>query len=274
MLVLPDGRLLYARGDNLEPAYDGLSAPQDPASTLSKLLIVDGDSGTVEIAASGLRNVQHMTYADAAQSRILFSDIGWTVAEEINAISVPDLTETGTVENFGWGRNADRKAREGTFYVSEGPESAAYVTGSAPIGERGFVQPFAQFGREGRSGFFAVTGPVVSDVSFDRIGVLFGDLVNGELYATLVGAEGPLNDVFSVALVDSDGAPTDLRTLVGLPRIDLRFFAFPDGSAGLMSERSGGLYRLTEIASVPLPAGALLLALALAALGAVRRRRV
>ncbi|EPX86041.1 hypothetical protein [Salipiger mucosus] len=273
MLVLPNGDLLYARGDNLSQHYDGLSAPQDPGSTLSKLLVIDGETGAVEVAAMGIRNVQHMTYADDTRERIVFSDIGWTVAEEINAIAVSDLTDTATVENFGWGRNADGFAREGSFYVSEGPESEAEVVGIAPPGEVGFHQPFAQFGREDRDDFFAVSGPVTSASSFSDIGMLFGNLVEGDLYATLAGAEGTLNDVYSVALVDGTGAETTLQALLGRSRIDLRFFNFADGSAGLMSERSGDIFRLSEIiVPVPLPAGGVLLLGALAGLLGTRRR--
>lgn len=250
MLVLPDGRLLYARGDNLDFNYDGLAAPQDPGSTLSKLLILDPATQGVEVAAMGIRNSQHMTYADATQNTVLFSDIGWTVAEEINEIAVADLIDGTIIENFGWGRNADGNAREGGFYVSEGPESTATALGQAPMPEAGFTQPFAQFGRDGYAGYFAVSGPVVSATSFLDIGMLFGDLVRGVLFATLDGASSTFNDVYKVRLVDTAGQPTDLQSLLGVSRIDPRFFNFADGSAGLLSERTGDVFLLTEIAAV------------------------
>ena len=249
MLVLPDGRLLYARGDNLDFNYDGLAAPQDPGSTLSKLLILNPATQSVEVAAMGIRNSQHMTYADAAQNTVLFSDIGWTVAEEINEIAVADLIDDTVIENFGWGRNADGNAREGSFYVSEGPESTATALGQAPMPEAGFTQPFAQFGRDDYAGYFAVSGPVVSATSFLNIGMLFGDLVRGVLFATLDGASGTFNDVYKVGLVDTAGQPTDLQSLLGVSRIDPRFFNFADGSAGLLSERTGDVFLLTEIAA-------------------------
>lgn len=273
MLVLPDGRLLFARGDNLTPTYNGLEAPQDQGSTLGALVIVDGTTGAVEVAAKGLRNVQRMSY-DASGETIVFSDIGWTVAEEIDTVAVADLVDTATVENFGWGVAPDGKAREGTFYVNEGPEPQAEATGVAPVPEPGFLQPFAQFGREERQGLFAVTGPVLSETSFTTIGMLFGDLAEGDLYATLAGAGGTLNDVFHVGLLDANGQPTTLQDLFGIARIDLRFFNFADGGAGLMSERTGGIYRITQVATaVPLPASGLLLLLALGGAGALRRRR-
>jgi hypothetical protein len=250
MLVLPDGRLLYARGDNLDQNYDGLAAPQNPGSTVGKLLILDPATKAVEVAAMGVRNPQHMTYADATQNTLLFSDIGWTVAEEINKIAVADLIDGTIIENFGWGRNADGNAREGGFYVSEGPEYTATALGQAPIPEAGFTQPFAQFGRDGYAGYFAVSGPVVSATSFLGIGMLFGDLVRGVLFATLDGASGTFNDVYKVGLVDTTGQPTDLQSLLGVSRVDPRFFNFADGSAGLLSERTGDVFLLTEIAAV------------------------
>jgi hypothetical protein len=250
MLVLPDGRLLYARGDNLHQDYDGLAAPQNTGSTLAKLLVLDPATQGVEVAAMGVRNPQHMTYADATQNTILFSDIGWTVAEEINEIAVADLMDGTVIENFGWGRNADGNAREGGFYVSEGPEGTAL--GQAPVGEAGFRQPFAQFGRDDYDGWFAVSGPVVSGTSFLDIGMLFGDLVRGKLFATLDSASGTFNDVYNVGLVDTAGQPTDLQSLLGISRIDPRFFNFADGSAGVLSERTGDVFRLTEIAAADL----------------------
>lgn len=255
MLVLPDGQLLYARGDQLSPDFDGLSAPQDPASTVSKLLLIDTDTGASTIAAQGLRNVQRLTFTDETQSEIAFADIGWQVAEEINTLPLADLLDTTEVENFGWGRNADGNAREGTFYVNTGPEAVAAAIAQAPTDEAGFVQPFAQFGREGHDGFFAVSGPVASSVSFNAIGLLFGDLASGALFATLEGAQGSNNDVFRVAVQAPDGSASTYAALFGDARDEPRFFNFADDSAGVLFERSGGLFRITEV-SAAVPIGA------------------
>ena len=275
MLVLPDGRLLYARGDQLRPDYNGLEAPQDPGSTVSKLIAIDPDTGGTEILAQGLRNVQRLTYLDAARTEIAFADIGWQVAEEINTVAVADLIDTAEIENFGWGVAADGLAREGTFYVNDGPEDVAAAIGVAPLGEAGFVQPFAQFGREG-DGFFAVSGPVVSDVSFTTIGMLFGDLASGSLYATLAGASGIANEVYSVGVEGPDGVRTTLWGLFGDERDDVRFFNFADMGAGLLLERSGRMFRIEQIAmaAVPIPSGGwpLLLVLTGGALAGCRKR--
>jgi hypothetical protein len=278
MLVMPDGSLLYARGDNLRPEFDGLSAPQELGSSVSKLVLIDTDTGASEIVGQGLRNVQRLTYTDETKTQIAFADIGWQVAEEINQVSVADLVDTSIVENFGWGRNADGNAREGTFYVNEGPEAVAMAIGEAPLNEAGFVQPFAQFGREDRTGFFAVSGPVASSVSFDAIGFLFADLASGDLFATAAGATGTGNDVFSVMVKGTDGLPTTISDYFGLgtQRDDPRFFNFADNSAGVLFEKSGAIYRINEVSAitaVPLPASGLLLATMLAFGGIASRSR-
>lgn len=166
MLALPDGNLLLATGDNLGFDRDGLAEPQDSASHLGKLLLIDAQTGQTTVAAKGVRNVQRLAYADPGRSRVVFADIGSTTAEEINGISVADLTDTGAIENFGWGRNADGNAREGTFYIDAGAGSPGggepQAIGAAPVPEAGVRQPYAQFGHEGRA-FVAVSGPVTSD---------------------------------------------------------------------------------------------------------------
>ena len=276
MLVLPDGDLLYARGDHLRPTFDGLSAPQELDTSVSKLLLIDPDTGSSEIVGQGLRNVQRLTYADEARTQIAFADIGWQVAEEINQVSVSDRLDTSTVENFGWGRNADGNAREGTFYVNSGPESEAMAIGEAPVDEAGFIQPFAQFGREDRPGFFAVSGPVASTESFDAIGLLFGDLASGDLFATAAGATGTNNEVFSVLVRAPDGTLTTISELFDISRDDPRFFNFADNSAGVLFERSGTIFRITEvgqISPVPLPASGLLFAVLMGMGGVYSRSR-
>ena len=247
LIVMPDGRLAYTTGYNLP---FGLSH-------LSKLLIVDPATGGVEVAAKGLRNVQHIQRT-VEPSGIAFADIGGVTAEEVNFISWSDVLDTSTIENFGWGRNADGLAREGTFYVGEGvpfrlgdepaPESAA------PVPEPGFRQPLAQYGR----GFFnpfnfvAASGPAVSNKSFQQISLVIGDLANGQLYATtdkITGTDVPL---FLVNLVDGDGnAIGNTLNVLGpnqdpLVRVDPRFFLFPNGEAGVLLEATGDFYVLTE----------------------------
>ncbi len=254
MIVTPDGRLVYTTGDNLPFGMDGRRAPQDDQSHLSKLLIIDPATGGVEVAAKGLRNVQHIQRT-VEPSGIAFTDIGGVTAEEVNFISWSDALDTSTIENFGWGRNADGLAREGTFYVGEGvpfklgdqPEAV----GAAPVPEPGFRQPLAQYGRGALSpfNFVAAAGPVVSNKSFREISLVLGDLPTGEVYATtdkITGTDVPLS---RVNLVDTDGNPVgptnSFNDLAG-GRSDPRFFLFPNGRAGVLLEASGEFYTLNE----------------------------
>ncbi len=278
MLVLPDNRLVYTRGDNQGAESDGLSAPQDPTSTLGAMLLIDGQTKEVQVAAKGLRNVQQMNFVGPDKIRIAFSDIGRTVAEEINVIEIDDLSDITKVENFGWGRNADRNAREGTFYIDDGQNSSAMTFDPIliEVPEPGFISPYAQFGREDQTGFFAVSGPIASTVSFTSIDLLFGDLVSGTLYATKSPVGDVLNEVFRVSVVDALGEPTTLKELLRFNRADLRLFNFADGGAGLLLEQMGDLYRLSEvtIAAIPLPSALLLLGSGCLVLLRLRRRQI
>jgi hypothetical protein len=273
MLGLPDGRVLFATGDNLPFGLDGRGPAQDTAEHVSKLIVVDPLTGASEIVAKGVRNVQRLAWADEARERIAFADIGGVTAEEVNVVALADLLDGTEVENFGWGRNPDGKAREGTFHIGPGQgitggEPAA--TGVAPVPEAGFLQPVAQWGRSDPDAFVAISGPVTSALSFDRITSLFGDLPSGDLMATLAPLTGVANPVYSVALEDAAGAPVSLFDLAG-GRPDPRFFTLPDGGAGVLLERTGALYRLTETAPIPLAPTAPLILSALACL-ALRRR--
>jgi hypothetical protein len=254
LIVMPDGRLAYTTGDNLPFGMEGRRAPQDDSSHLSKLLIVDPATGGVEVAAKGLRNVQHMqrTFHPAG---IAFTDIGGVTSEEANFISWSDFLDTSTIENFGWGRNADGLAREGTFYVGEGTAfklgDQPMATGLAPVPEPGFRQPLAQYGRGFLSpfNFVAASGPAVSDKSFHQISMVIGDLANGQVYATTDQISGLNVQLFLVNLVDttgdSVGPNNSLNDLAG-GRSDPRFFLFPKGEAGVLLEATGDFYFLTE----------------------------
>ena len=80
--------------------------------------------------------------------------------------------------------------------------------------------------------------------------------------------------MFAVNLVDIFGDPTTLLALNDRSRDDPRFFQFADGGAGVLLERSGKIYRLTELkpSVVPLPAAGWLLIGSVGGIFLLRRR--
>lgn len=287
MLTLPDGRLLFAAGDNIPPDSNGRAPAQDYSAHVSKLLIIDPGATDpdqiVAVAAKGVRNVQALFYTDAGKTKIAFADIGGVTAEEINVIDVADLIDTATVENFGWGEATDGLAREGTFHVGtdeifgDGP----LATGVGPDPEQGFLQPYAQIGRELESSI-AISGPVTLASSFNTLVSVFSDLTNGRVYGTLAPLEGTAVPVFEITLWDVAGNITSLPFLANPDnprRSDPRFFKFADGTAGVLIERTGVLYTLTQTSilpgslPVPLPAADWMLLAGLASMTVACRRR-
>ena len=239
-----DNTLIFATGDNGDSGEDGLTFTQDVTNHLGKLVRINVSTGATEIVAIGMRNVQRLIVdTNGGDPHLIAVDIGGWIAEEINAIPLDHLLSGSTRPNCGWGRHpADGRAREGTFYI----DASGAAIGGAPA-EAGFVQPIAQFGREGADAIGA-TGPVASARSFRLIRYLLGDLPSGSLYA-LVSAPALTTpqSVFHVSLVDSARRAVTLKELAGGGRPDPRFFNFPDGSAGVLLETTGEFYRLTEI---------------------------
>lgn len=256
MLTLGDGRIVFATGDALPLGADGRRAAQDPNEIPGKILIIDPDDGAITVAAIGVRNVQHMEYVageDGDEPLIGFADIGGVTAEEINYVSLAALLDTTHIENFGWGRNADGMAREGTFYVGPGipvTTTEPAMVGTAPVPEPGFIQPQAQYGRHDLNalGGVAVSGPVTSVESFEAIKAAWSDLASGRLYATTSKLTATNAPVVAVNLIDESGRPyARFQDMRDQDRVDPRLFRFPDGSAGVLFEATGEYFRLTEV---------------------------
>jgi hypothetical protein len=243
MTVVDDGAVLFSPGDNGDSYEDGRDYSQDPAHHLAKILRINPADGATRIVAVGVRCSQRLAaYRIGGESWLTFVDPGGWISEELNAIKLTDLLDGAAPANFGWGRSAaDGQAREGTLYIDKLGNSVGRIAGPEP----GFRSPIAEFGREEASAI-AITGPVHSDMSFSRISFLFGDLVSGALYAITGPPAASGQDVLRVNLVDSQTRPITLGSLAGNLRPDPRFFNFPDGSAGLLIERTGDFYRLTE----------------------------
>jgi len=221
-------------------------------------------SGSYEVVAKGVRNSQQMTIQrkDKAKGndKLVFMDIGGVTAEEVNRIRLKKIERSTTIDNFGWGRSyADGKTREGTFYV--GPGSGGNLgtdppcEGPAPVPEKGFVQPWIQFGRTATDFFYGISGFVVSE-KFDKLSLVWTEFNTGLVLGTT--GDDKLSTGYKIRLYD-----TDMNEMVNgfndlvfeelgevfYYRGDPRPFRYPDGSAGVFIERTGSFYKLTEIVS-------------------------
>jgi len=244
LLVLDDGTLLATTGDNGDAFEDGRQYPQDPLNHLGKILRIDPFNQTATVVALGVRNVQRLFLdPNNGDPRLEFIDIGGSIAEELNTISLFDLLAPATLPNFGWGRNAaDQRAREGTFYIDQG----GATVGTAPQPDPGFLQPVAQFGREGAT-LVGASGPIGGSIaSFSQLTSLFSDLVSGRLYGTTAGGSTSQQTVYEVSIADASGQQITLAGLAG-GRPDPRMFLFPDGTAGVLLEKTGDFFRVTEL---------------------------
>ena len=241
LVVLPDGAVLMAIGDNGDSYEDGRSFSQDPSLHLAKLVRIDPSNGATAIVGLGVRCVQRLVVSGSgADARLSFTDPGGWISEELNSVALGELGSAQPI-NFGWGRGVGGKSREGTFYIDQTGNSLEKI--QTP--EAGMSEPVAEFGREGARAV-AISGPVMSTTSFTRITALFGDLVSGGVFAVTSPLTVKRQPVYRVGLVTPDGKAVTLKDLAGGERPDPRFFNFPDGTAGMLLERTGTFYRLTE----------------------------
>ena len=240
LALLPDQAILFAPGDNGDSYEDGGAYSQDPAIPLSKLIRIDPATGAVTTVAVGLRAVQRLViYGQGADARVNFVDPGGWVAEELNSVLVSDVIGASAPPNFGWGRATDGRSREGTFFINGFGSS----TGRIPPTDAGFVAPVAEFGRE-RAALVAGSGPVWSASWGPRITMLLGDLVSGSVMAVTKPLSDMRQSVYRVSFETTDGKTVTLKELARGDRPDPRFFNFPDGSAGVLLERTGEFWRL------------------------------
>ena len=283
--TLPNGNLLYSPGDCTVFGVDGRYAPQLDDEWCGKIhVLYPNKTGKYKTVAKGVRNSQQMRLykekngkspkgnkdgkkTKAGKLRVAFMDIGGVTAEEVNSFNLGKLLQTKDgLTNFGWGRSIeDGKAREGTFYVGNG---IAGVLGTQPvctmnteIGEEGYVQPWIQFGRTANDIFYAISSLAIPSTS-DDVELLWTEFNTGILMGTPAKAQDPDEytgpaPAYKYKLFDTDGT-TELSALndlvqkelgdVGYYRGDARLFHYPDGSVGVLIERTGVFYKLTQIA--------------------------
>jgi VCBS repeat-containing protein len=253
-MAFADGKILWATGDNLPFGTNGQTGAQNDEAIPSKLWLIDPETGEVELAAKGLRNVQRFEIVEQEGiSYLAFADIGGVVAEEVNVVPLDEILDTLTIENFGWGVAEDGLAREGTFYVGGVDNGIAGVlgteppaTGIAPANETGFIQPYAQYSRLPVISFWAATGPASGERLGNGLKLIFGDLATGSVLGSTGELDGTDVDVFSIKLVDDNGVETSLNEVAG-GRSDPRFFTYANGDAGVFLEATGVYYRFSAV---------------------------
>ena len=242
LVMVDDRTLLFSPGDNGDSYEDGGIEAQRLPNHVSKILRIDVVTSDVAPVAVGVRNCQRLViHGLGAEARLVFVDPGGWVADELNSVLVRELVGAATPLNFGWGRAAvDGRSREGSFFIDQVGNSVARI----PPDDTGFVRPVAEVGREGAP-FLGLAGPV-SSPSFQSITALVADLVSGDVFATARPLGERNQPVYRVGVKDAKGPATTFRELSGDKRGDARFFNFPDGSAGVLIERSGRFYRVSE----------------------------
>lgn len=242
LVMLDDRTLLFTPGDNGDSYEDGRTETQSLSNHVSKILRIDVATADVAPVAVGVRNCQRLViHGQGEEARLVFVDPGGWVADELNSVLVRELVRAATPLNFGWGRAAvDGRSREGSFFIDQVGNSV----GRIPPDDSGFVRPVAEVGREGAP-FLGLAGPV-SSPSFQSITALVADLVSGNVFATTRPLGERNQPVYRVGVKDAKGTATTFLQLSGDKRADVRFFNFPDGSAGVLVERTGRFYRVSE----------------------------
>ena len=85
--------------------------------------------------------------------------------------------------------------------------------------------------------------------------MVFSDLSSGILYGTTEGLDTVAANVYALPVIDGESGveyPSMLelaRAQTGetLPRVDPRFFRFPNGDPGVLLESTGDYYLLSEL---------------------------
>lgn len=205
--------------------------------------------------------------AKNGKSYVAFMEIGGVTAEEVNAVSIDELLDSSEMTNFGWGRSiVDGKAREGTFYVNAGIVGVLGTEPScaenAPIGEAGFTQPWIQFGRTAEDFFYGISSLALPPTGpGNKLELVWSEFNTGKILGTdgmFVEGAPPVTG-YKLKLYDAEEnyLENGLNDLVkeelgevGYYRGDPRLFHFPDGHIGVLIERTGAFYKLTEMTPV------------------------
>jgi glucose/arabinose dehydrogenase len=193
---------------------------------------VDQPGAVWEIWAYGFRNPHRITWDETGSGKMLITNIGQHSVEEVN------LGRAGA--NYGWPH------REGTFVfdVNANPE----LVYPLPEDDTGYTYPVLQYDHdEGSavSGGFVYRGELVPELQGKYV---FGDISLGTLFYSELSEmnQGQQAPIYRLPLA-INGQVSDMVTITGSKRVDLRLGTDAEGELYLMSKANGSVYKVVTV---------------------------
>jgi hypothetical protein len=184
-----------------------------------------------EIWAYGFRNAHRISWDETGSDKMFITNIGQHSVEEVN------LGKAGA--NYGW------PSREGTFLfdVDANPE----LVYPLPEQDGDYTYPVVQYDHdEGSavSGGFVYSGNALPQLLGKYI---FGDISLGTMFYSEVAEmnEGQQAPVYRLQL-EIGGQVSDMATITGSQRVDLRLGTDGAGELYLMSKGNGAVYKVVD----------------------------
>lgn len=184
-----------------------------------------------EVWATGFRNPHRITWDETGSGKMIITNIGQHSVEELN------LGKAGA--DYGWPH------REGTFLfdVEANPE----LVYPLPEDDQGYTYPVVQYDHdEGSavSGGFVYTGKQIPVLEGKYI---YGDISRGMLFYTEMNEMEQGQQAAAYRLqVAIDGELSDMETISGNKRVDLRIGIDAEGELYLMTKGNGGVYKVVD----------------------------
>lgn len=195
----------------------------------------DGDANTLgEIWAYGFRNPHRFSWDTGGDNKMFIGDIGQANIEEIN------LGEMGA--NYGWNE------REGTFLLDTSTITDVFALppDDALNDYRYAVAQYDHDEGNAVAGGFVYRGSLLPELTGQYF---FGDIVNGRIFYVDVDylVQGQQAKIHELQLVDANGLPTNLLSLVNDTRADLRFGVDQQQELVILTKTDGMLRRLESL---------------------------
>ena len=210
-------------GSNIDNGQYGIP-PDNP--------LVNDPTAVQEIWVYGFRNPHRITWEETGSGKMFITNIGQHSVEEVN------LGKAGA--NYGWPH------REGDFLFDV--DANRELVYPLPADDEGYTYPVAQYDHdEGSavSGGFVYSGTNIPALKGKYI---FGDISLGTLFYSEVSEmnDGQQAAVYRLQLA-IDGKLTDMETVTGSKRVDLRIGTDVQGELYLLSKANGGVYKVLDV---------------------------